>query len=320
MMVTLDQYPRLPGETDDAPRILRAVEDNPLGTLLIPEGTDDIASPIIITNQCSLQMEPMTRLVCRKEMDFVIEWIGPTERAVPKPSRNLCITGGEIDGMGLASCLRITNYVHFTLANTTFKNGKKYGLCIGPDGGGVEVIANNLYFSNQLPGLQGNIGIYTRHTDGHFTDVIIVDYTYGVVDERCCSNRYTRVHVWNGAMQVDGVPQYIKGSVNFVLKGGEDSSEVLLRECYADTGEIGFDIYTGTRLLACAYYNNYDWLKFDNVLAIRNNTSEDVQIFDGCWSKTSPHAVFYQGNPDEHVYFRDNVFRGGLEPNHPLLR
>ena len=39
----------------------------------------------------------------------------------------------------------------------------------------------------------------------------------------------------------------------------------------------------------------------------------------GCWSKTSPHAVFYQGNPDEHVYFRDNVFRGGLEPNHPLL-
>jgi len=40
----------------------------------------------------------------------------------------------------------------------------------------------------------------------------------------------------------------------------------------------------------------------------------------GCWSKTSPHAVFYQGNPDEHVYFRDNVFRGGLEPNHPLLQ
>ena len=312
-MVSLDLYPRLPGETDDSPRIMRAVNDCALKTLLIPDGTYEIASPIVILNQCSLQMEPMAHLVCKKEMDFVVEWIGPEGRGDVRPSRNCCITGGEIDGMGLASCLRIKNYVHFTMANTTFKNGKKYGLCVGPDGGGVEVIANNLYFSNTMPGLQGNIGIYTSHTDGHYTDVVIVDYTYGVWDDRSCSNRYTRVHVWVGAMQVDGVPQYLKGSVNYVLKGGKDATEVLLRECYADTGEIGFDIYTCTRLLACAYYNNWDWLKFDNVLAIRNNTADRVQVFDSCWSKTSPHAVFYAGNPEENVVFRDNIFRGDFD-------
>jgi len=313
-MITLEKYPRLPSETDDSPRIMRAINENPLRTILIPEDTYEIASPLVITNQASIQMEPMTRLVCTKEMDFVIQWIGPDHLTgpAPRPSRNCHITGGEIDANGLASCMQLKNYVHFTLTNITFKNGKKYGLCVGPDGGGVEVIANNLYFSNTLPGLQGNIGIYTNHTDGHYTDVVIVDYSIGVYDDRSCSNRYTRVHVWVGAMQVDGVPQYLKGSINYVIKGGKDATEVVFTQCYADTGEIGFDIYTTTRLYACAYYNNWDWLKFDNVLAIRNNTTDPVQVYDGCWTKTSPNMKFYEGTPGEKVDFRDNIFRGGL--------
>jgi len=38
-------------------------------------------------------------------------------------------------------------------------------------------------------------------------------------------------------MQVDGVPQYLKGSVNFIIKGSEDSTEAIPRDCYADTCE-----------------------------------------------------------------------------------
>jgi hypothetical protein len=113
-------------------------------------------------------------------------------------------------------------------------------------------------------------------------------------------------------MQVDGVPQYLKGSVNFVIKGDNGSGEVILRDCYADTGEIGFDLYCTARLLGCSYYNNYEWLKFDNVLCIRNNTTEPIHVFEGCWSKTSPNAKFYQGFPGENIVFRDNIFRGGL--------
>jgi len=308
-MVSIEKYPRLPGEVDDSPRILRAIEENPLRTILLPEDVYEIVSPIIITNQASIEMEPMAKLVCVKEMDFVVEWIGEGKR----PSRNCHFTGGEIDAMGLASCFRVHKYTHFTMANITMKNGKKYGICAGPEyPGGVELFCNNVYFSTTLPGLQGNIGIYTNHTDGHFTDVVIVDYSIGVYDDRSCSNRYTRVHVWVGAMQVDGVPQYLKGSINYVIKGGKDATEVVFTQCYADTGEIGFDIYTTTRLYACAYYNNWDWLKFDNVLAIRNNTTAPVQIYDGCWTKTSPHMKFYEGTPGEQVDFRDNIFRGGL--------
>ena len=292
---------------------MRAVADAPRGSLSIPEGKYEIASPIVIENQCSLRLDPFAVLRAVKEMDFVVKWIGKRFRVdEERPSRNYFITGGEIDACGMASCLLLQNFVHFTLRDTTFTSGKKYGLCVGPEGGGVELIAENLYFSCTVPGCQGNTGIYTRYTDGHYTDIVIVDYTIGVHDDRCCSNRYTRVHVWVGAMQVDGVPQYLDNSVNFIIKGGDDATETLLRDCYADTGAIGFDLYSTARLIGCAYYNNYKWLKFDDVLCIRNNTTEPIQVFDGCWTKTSPKAKFYQGYPGENISFRDNIFRGGL--------
>ena len=309
-MVSLENYPRQTGETDDSPRIMRAVADAPGSWLLIPEGIYEIASTINIENNCSLRLDPFAVLKAVSEMDFVVRWIG--NRDVPKRSKNYFITGGEIDAAGMASCMQLQNFVHFTLRDMTFTSGKKYGLCVGPEGGGVELIADNCYFSCTVPDCQGNIGIYTSYTDGHFTDIVIVDYSIGVYDDRACSNRFTRVHVWVGAMQVDGIPQYLKGSVNFVIKGGKDATEDLLRDCYADTGEIGFDLYASARLLGCAYYNNYDWLKFDDVLCIRNNTTEPVQVIEGCFTKTSPKAKFYQGCPGENVVFKDNIFRGGL--------
>ena len=315
-MINLSDYPRLPNETDDAPRIQRAIDDAELLTVYIPEGTYEIASPLIIKNQASIQMENQTVIECVKEMDFMLEWIGP--EGVPGYSRNCAVRGGCLNAKGLASCMKLMNYCHFTIADINFRSGKKYGLCLSEEGRGVECFCNNAYFSNTEPGLQGNTAIYVHHTDAHFTDCVVVDYTYGVWDCVGGGNRFTRIHVWVGAMQVDGEPQYIKGSINFVLKAPV-WGECVLQDCYADTGEIGFDIYSCARLHSCAYFNNYDWLKFDNVLAIRNNSTDSVQIFDGCWTKTSPHAKFYEGNPHERVEFRGNLFFGGLEPNHPAI-
>ena len=312
-MVLLDNYPRLSNESDDSPRIMRAITDAPGSSLFIPEGLYEIASPIIIENGCSIRLDPFAKLKAVAEMDFVVKWIGPAhKRGAERSSRNWFICGGEIDAGGMASCLQLQNFVHFTLEGTTFTSGKKYGLCVGPEGKGVELIANNLYFSCTAPGCQGNMGIYMNYSDSHFTDIVVVDYSIGIYDACVMSNRFTRVHVWCGAMQVDGVPQYIKGSINFVIKGGDAGSEDMLRDCYADTGEIGFDLYNATRLLGCSYYNNYEWLKFDNVLCIRNNTTQPVQVADGSWYKTSPNAKFYQGCPGENIIFRDNAFHGGL--------
>jgi len=311
-MINLENYPRLQNENDDSPRIMRAVTDAPGSSIFIPEGVYEIATTLKIDNNCSLRMDPFAILKAVKEMDYVIKWIGAISPDSKRYPRNMFISGGQIDACGLASCLYLQNYVHITLRDMTFTSGKKYGLCVGPEGHGVELIANNLYFSNTVAGLQGNIGIYTSYTDGHFTDIVIVDYSIGVYDDNCCSNRYTRVHVWCGSMQVDGVPQYLKGSINFVIKGSNGAGEVILRDCYADTGEIGFDLYCTARLYGCSYYNNYEWLKFDNVLCIRNNTTEPIHVFEGCWSKESPNTNFYQGFPGENIVFRDNIFRGGL--------
>lgn len=54
--VTLLNYPRLPGETDDSPRIGRAIHDAPNGIVEIPKGEYEIASPIRIRNRASLEM------------------------------------------------------------------------------------------------------------------------------------------------------------------------------------------------------------------------------------------------------------------------
>lgn len=61
-MTSLENYPRLPNEADDSPRIMRAIADAPFSTVCIPEGTYEIASPLVIDNQCSLNMDAMAIL------------------------------------------------------------------------------------------------------------------------------------------------------------------------------------------------------------------------------------------------------------------
>ena len=109
-MINLNDYPRLEGETDDAPRIQRALDDATLLTVYIPEGTYEIASPLIIKNQASIQMENQTVIECVKEMDFMVEWIGP--EGIPGYSRNCAVRGGCLNAKGLASCMKLMNYCH----------------------------------------------------------------------------------------------------------------------------------------------------------------------------------------------------------------
>ncbi len=308
--LTLASYPRLSGENDDSPRIMRAIHDAPAGQVFIPTDHYYLASPIVITNACSLELQELAVLEATAEMEFVLTWDGQRDDVGTrvKQSRNCFLKGGTIDAKGFGSCLHLTNYWHFTLRDMTFLNGKKYGLRVGHEPGGVEIVANNLYFQCTMPGLAGNVALSTNHTDSHYTDVVIVDYTIGVEDLCGGSNRYTRVHVWVGAVR-----DYVPNSICYVLKGKSEAyGEVLLTDCYADTGTIGFDIYTNVRLLGCAYYNNYEWIGLDDVLCIRNNTTQTVLIADSVFTKTSPKATFYKGVPGERVTFRDNIFRGGL--------
>ena len=68
----LADFPRRAGETDDAPRFRRAIDAAANGILEVPRGEYAIASPLVVTNRCSLEMHPAAHLVATKEMDFYI--------------------------------------------------------------------------------------------------------------------------------------------------------------------------------------------------------------------------------------------------------
>jgi len=289
-------FPRLAGETDDAPRFMRAVFAAPNGVLRIPKGEYEIASMIHITNRCSLSMHPAAHLVARARMNYVIFWDGGADYhalSVYNPdgsiydNLNLFIKGGDIDGNGLASCLAIANSHHFTLADITLHNGRVSGLCVTRETGGhlYELIANNVYCKSTISGLAGNIGIDCQVSDCHFTDCIVVDYTKGIRSGGS-ANRFTRCHVWGGTVPPNGMGfkewsdayaqrkrleglhkwtaekerAHLTFGVPEMLPGSVAFEIVggasIFDGCYADTAEIGFDVRNGATIINSGFFNN----------------------------------------------------------------
>lgn len=285
-------FPRLAGETDDAPRFRRAIESAANGVLEVGKGDYEIASPLTVTNRCSIKMHPAAILKATAKMDFVLTWDGYGDYhslTLFNPDGSvydnlgLFIRGGEIDGNGLASCLRIGNGHHFTLADITLRNGKRAGLELSRWNGGhlYELIANNVYCKCSMKGLSGNVGIDVGVNDCHFTDIVIVDYTVGIRINGG-SNRLTRCHIWGGTVppksmglrewselyglnkkrpftkevEADllarGVPEMLIGSTAFEIHGGGTTID----GCYADTAEIGFLIDGSAIISHSGFFNN----------------------------------------------------------------
>ena len=328
--ITLDDYPRLPGETDDSPRILRAVDDCYDSVLYIPRGVYEIASPIKIGNFCSLLMHKSAVLRAVKEMDFVIEWDGGEQYndlivydrdGNIFDDANLFISGGDIDGAGLASCLRIGGYHHFTLKDITLHNGKKYGLC-NSGNHGYELIATNVYAKCTISGLSGNVGIYGDMCDSHYTDCVVVDYTTGV-EMRGSSNRLTRCHVWGGIVKpksgftqeewcevyrrrrlgvdvydqkagndwaTDNLPEMLIDSCCFRIRGGSN----VLTGCFGDTGKTGFEIHSATTMDSCGVFNNFRFGMAGD-LAI-DHKGGDLYILNCDFRKCTPTSELYHGD------------------------
>ena len=289
-------FPRLSGETDDAPRFMRAVAAAPNGVVCVPKGEYDIASMIYITNRCSLSMHPAAHLVARAAMKYVVFWDGAADYhalSVYNPdgsvydNANLFIKGGDIDGNGLASCLAIANAHHFTLADITLHNGRVSGLCVTRETGGhlYELVANNVYCKCTKSGLAGNIGIDCQVCDCHFTDCIVVDYTKGIRSAGG-ANRFTRCHVWGGTVPPKGMGfkewsdvyarrKRMEGARKWTdeeerahlalgvpeMLPGSTAFECIgganvFDGCYADTAEIGYDVHNSATIVNSGFYNN----------------------------------------------------------------
>ena len=288
---SLSEFPRANGEYDDSARLQRAVDATPGGVLHIPAGVYLVSSTatVSITNLCSLDMNKSAILRAVKSMPFVLRVNNASCN-----DYNMFIIGGQIDGNALAGCMMLDGFFHYTLRDTTFLNGRKYGLSVcGENCGGAELVANNLYFKCIKPGLAGNTAVYIRGGDSHYTDCIVVDYTIGFHLAKGGSNRLTRCHVWGGLLPAPrkGEPrEMLKESINFKING----AAAILRDCYADTGEIGFDIDAwDTRILGCSYFNNKVF-GLDNITVFRHKYGR-LLVKDCTVVKPSEHSKVYDG-------------------------
>lgn len=323
--ISLNDFPRQAGETGDEKRIMRAVNACERGVLYIPKGVYEIEEMLEITNSCSILMHKSAVLKAVKEMDFVLKYDAASSypnlvendgHLTPSDDYdaedwNLFVIGGYIDGAGKASCMCLNSFKHFTMRDMSFRNGKKYGLRI-EDAGSTwtyELVAQNLYLKCTMPGLGGNAGISSNGGDSHFIDCIVVDYTKGFEMLGGGSNRLTRCHVWGGPIppKSEGeIPEMLIDSVNFVLS----SYDIILTDCYADTGKTGYLITENARLIGCSYFNNYTY-KMDDVTVI-DHRKGDVLISNCMFRKTCPNTTLYKGE-NKNVIWRDNILTDGLE-------
>lgn len=315
-------YARLTGETSDDERILRAVRDCARGVLYFPKGVYTIEKMITVDNCCSLLLHKSAVLKAVHKMPFVLKIDAAASypdvqeqdgHLVPSGDSdaedwNLFLTGGVIDGAGLAGCVCLNSFKHFTMRDVSLRNGLRYGLRIEDEGSTwtYELVAQNLYCKCTLPGLAGNAGISSNGGDSHFIDCIVVDYTRGIELLGGGSNRLTRCHVWGGPIppRTEGeLPEMLKDSVNYVLS----SYDAILTDCYADTGLTGYLVTQNARLIGCSYFNNYTY-RMDDVTVI-DHRSGSLLVTQGLFRKTSPNATLYRGSR-AHLTARDNTLDG----------
>lgn len=320
----LSDYPRLPGDLSDTERLRRAVADCPRGVLFIPAGVYHLHEMLTVDNCCSLLLHKSAVLKAVAGMPFVLMYDAASScpelqecdgHLIPSGDPdiedwNLFIIGGVFDGAGLASCVCLNSFKHFTLRDVSLRNGRHFGLRVEEEGSTwtYELIASNLYAKCTMPGLAGNAGISSRGGDSHFVDCVVVDYTRGFELLGGGSNRLTRCHVWGGPIPPPSegkLPEMLQDSVNYVLS----SYDALLTDCYADTGMTGYLITENARLIGCSYFNNYTY-KMDDVTVIDHRSGE--LLASGCmFRKDSPRATLYKGDKS-HVTWRDNLLTGGM--------
>ncbi len=304
--VNVADFPRLEGETGDSARIMRAVAAaGKKGVVLFPRGNYEIDKMLVVDNGVSLLMHKSARLSAVCEMPFVLKYQGGVhEPGCPwEDDRSQFITGGEIDGRGIANCANVMGVKHITLSHTNFRNGKGIGLKLGDcdlpadTSAGYEIIAHDLYFRCDMPDLGVNTAIINLLSDSHYTDIVTVNYTYGIQTWGGC-NRFTRCHFW-------GWGDRVRNSVAFDNWG----LDTIYSECYADTAETGFWIRGDATLANCTGCN-HPKCPMDNPVWIRHEAGSLI-VSGSRFSKNLTRQIPYvRGEKAGELIWRDNIVRG----------
>ena len=311
--VSLKDVPRLAGETDDAGRIQRGVDAAGAGGVLyLPKGLYDVSRTIWVTNGASVLLHKSATVRAVAQMPYVFQIERANRYAGRKVGegydQNVFLKGGHIDGNGLASCVFLQHYFHFTLRDTTYVNGYPYGLHVGNKG--CEIVGDNLYFRVKKSGLAGNVALFSEGNDSYFSHIVVVDYTVGLRTTGG-ANAFDHYHVWGGPIPPVApgrLPEMLENSICFDLGGHMN----VLRDSYADTGAIGFKVGGwGQQVVGCWFLNNTHFGLKDITVVKQDAASVDALIADCCFRASGPETKLYEG-PGA-VKWRDMVYRGFRE-------
>lgn len=299
---SLADFPKLEGEEYDSARIIRAIQSVPHGVLYIPAGIYELDKSIRIDNSASLLLHKSARLIAMKKMDFILRYDSDGSYKDTRPKQqfdtNLFVRGGEFDGRGVASCIKVENYSRLIIGpDTTLRNPKEYGLFVGRSKKpfiGASLIVEDVYFDTCMSGLAGNTAVCTEDDNGSYTDIVITECTTSFkVAKGASNNILTRVHEWGGCIRPKpncNLPEMLEKSVAFDLAG----RNTVVNDSYADTAETGYRINGGdTRLIGCRYFNNTNFRLQDVVI---------IDYLDG--NLLVSEGLFVRGGTKKSIPFR----------------
>ena len=294
--VNLKYFPREEGETDDSPRIKRAIKViryNALGGVLyIPDGDYVVNSSIylgywesvVMSDGCNIRVESsFSNYVFEQKGNF--EYMSRSQRGQYGLvgfmtydnygrifDKMQVIRGGTINCNGKCNgAISLTGYKYFVVDKINILNPKVDGIKLHLNRQqSYEAMITRLHIYCTQNDLAGNVGVNSTADDNHFTDIVVTDCTIGFKTTGG-ANRWTRCHHWNGP-----VTESLLNSISFDF---ENASSAILNDCYSDTAEVGFKVPDSAVLIGCrAYWNTF--FPLDSRTIYTNNPTRIGCVFN----------------------------------------
>ena len=217
------------GSTDDTAPLQEALNSKSLGTLVVPDGTYMISSPLVVNKNVSIVMNRGSIIKASATMPYLISYNpSPVVSSIYDLAEKPEIRGGVYDGNDLVQdILSISQYKCMTISGVYIKNFLRFGIHTNAISGSQA----NLNFLNctieNVTSHTGTYAIYNLGKDNMFSDVTIINVETGIWTN---DGNFTRIHHWIVS------PSLLSGSLFAYV----NDSGASFFQCYSDSCRTAF--------------------------------------------------------------------------------
>lgn len=205
-------------------------------TIYFPDGTYNISFPIDVTNNCNIQLSKNAIIKATIAMDYMLSY-NPTDLQITNVDNlsNGFLKGGILDCNNTSKDgIRLSQYMHFELANGKCINFMEKGLVTNSIGSMYADLNNHNYFFYGSSISTNTVGIYDNGRDNIFTDIYMIDCKKAIYTS---NGIFTRVWPWLKTSSL------YAGSIFADIQNGTP----MFTDCVVDTLETGFKLNAGYR-------------------------------------------------------------------------